>query len=494
MLQVKASLSTQVKNDVLVLFATQKQKITDMLPAAYASLSQECGSLSDFKGDKGEKRLIYVHSSPLAKKIILYGIGPKAELSLNSIKLGICDLYKYASGFDTRMLSLFYSQNMAPVLGLRDFAALCTECAFLALYSFTKYKTGKDSKTKRLPVITVLVKTDKEKTDMQRQIKNSTLIARRVLAARDLINEPPNELTPARFATRVVEEARRIKLSTLCLSEKDIRKKKMGGLLAVARGSVHKPYFLVLHHKGAATKKKKTICFVGKGVCFDSGGLSLKPAMSMVTMKYDMAGAATCAQVVLAAHELGLKHEVIALLPLCENLPDGNAYRPGDVIRTLSGKTVEIFNTDAEGRMILADALHYSGKYSPDILIDVATLTGAAKVCLGDKAAAVLGNDESLLKTLIHNGQRVGERLWQLPLWDDYQDDLKSEIADMKNIGLKGAGTITAAKFLANFIPDTAWAHLDIASVAWEDEGKAHAVKGASGFGVRLLIDFLMSL
>lgn len=494
MVQVKASLFLPAKNDTLCFLMAHKEAIRDIVPDEYRSLAQECQSLADFKAEKGEKRLVYVPASAHAKKMIFYGLGANSRLSRDSLKAAICELYKYSRSCGAHKISMVYSKNISQVLSLGEFASLCTEYAFLTFYGFTKYKTQREKPARRIPTIVLLVKSDTERKEIQKNIRRSALIVRRVLAARDLINEPPNELTPRRFANQLVQDARKIKASTYLFSEKDILKKKMGGLIAVSKGSVHKPYFLIVRHPGSNTKKKKTICLVGKGVCFDSGGLSLKPAASMVTMKYDMAGAATCAQVVLAAHELGLAHEVIALLPLCVNLPDGKAYRPGDVIRTLSGKTVEVFNTDAEGRLILADALHYAGRYSPDIVIDVATLTGAAKICLGDKAAAVLGTDQTLIKQLIKNGDAVGERLWQLPLWDEYQDDLKSEIADMKNIGLKGAGTITAAKFLANFVPHTAWAHLDIASVAWEEEGKAHVPKGASGFGVRLLLEFLSSI
>ena len=214
----------------------------------------------------------------------------------------------------------------------------------------------------------------------------------------------------------------------------------------------------------------------------------------MVNMKYDMAGAAVCAQTVLTAAQLKIPHEIISVTPLTENVPDGKSYRPGDVITTSSGMTIEVVNTDAEGRMILSDALHYSGRFKPDILILIATLTGSAKICLGDQAAALLGNDNKVMDMLQKVGDDVGERLWPLPLWDDYQDYLKSEIADMKNMSLKGAGTITAATFLSHFMPKTSWAHIDIASTSFEEEGKSYVSKGATGFGVRLLINYLQAL
>jgi leucyl aminopeptidase len=496
MITIKAERIQSSKHETIVLFLFKEDTFTKVLPLAYKNVTVDQKKVKIFKGEKGEKYFCPVSGNSSLKNIIFIGLGCKKTFTQNVFMHAVGDALKYASVHLVESLAFVPLHSVAEIMDDDVYYSLIAEVVYLSAYTFLKYKTRNVTKAKkRVEECIFLVSTDKELLERKKNIKKAFIISERVCAARDLINEPPNELTPRAFASRLANYAKNKKIACTVFGLDEIKKKKMGGLLAVSQGSVHKPAFVILRYKGRGTSKnKKTICLVGKGVCFDSGGLSLKPATGMITMKYDMAGAATCANVLFAAHELNLAHDVIALLPLCENMPDGNAYRPGDIVKTMSGLNIEIFNTDAEGRMILADALYYSKNFSPDYLVDVATLTGAAKICLGDKAAAILGNDDIFIKKLIEHGKNVGERLWQLPLWDEYQDDLKSDVADMKNIGLKGAGTVTAAKFLSNFIPETAWAHLDIASMAWEEEGKTYAPKGASGFGLRLLIDFLISL
>jgi leucyl aminopeptidase len=495
MMQTTVGLLSEAKSEALILFITKNDSVSSCLPSAYKNLKKSISNATGFIGERGKKNIIPVSESRHFKKVVLYGVGSRTEVTCQSMRLAISECLKYAASYSVSSVSFYLTKNISHRITADTFADLCVESFFLSSYSFDKYKTKNGVKKTSIKRISILASSPQEKKEFQKGIKRSRIVASHVIAARDLINEPPNALVPQAFANRLIRQARAVRLPYKRFDLKQIIENKMGGLIAVSQGSSNKPAFVILHHRASrSAKNAKTICLVGKGVCFDSGGLSLKPAMSMVTMKYDMAGAATCAQAVIAAHELKIPHNVIALLPLCENSPDGKAYRPGDIVKTLSGQTVEIFNTDAEGRMILADALYYACNYKPDIVIDLATLTGAAKVCLGDKAAAILGNDEALIKKLIASGVAVGERLWQLPLWDEYQDDLKSEIADLKNIGLKGAGTITAAKFLSNFVPKTSWAHLDIAAMAWEEEGKAYTPKGASGFGLRLLVNYLSSL
>lgn len=483
---------SEITAETLVLFGFKGASLQSLLPD-YVAKSQLCIDESIvFKGEQNERKMIVVRNNKI-KRVLVIGLGSKSDVSLISFKNVCAEIYKLIQKENYQSVALHCSSVTIKGSAIEEVYAVAAECAPLALYSFRRFKTLEEKKTKYLSRIELIVAEKGSKRLIVEAVQRASLIANSIVHARDLINEPANYLTPKDFVKRIQQRAREVKLTVDVLDEKELKQKKMGGILAVASGSVNKPALLVLKHKGSG-KNKKTVCLVGKGVCFDSGGLSLKPAKSMMSMKYDMAGGAACAEAVIAAHRLNVKHDVIGLVPLVENAPDGKAYRPGDVLTMYSGSTVEVFNTDAEGRLILADALSYAKKYNPDIVCDLATLTGAAKICLGDKAAAIMGNDQQLINTLIAIGEKKGERLWQLPLWDEYLDDLKSDIADCKNISLKGAGTITAGKFLSQFIPKAKWAHIDIAAVAWEEEGKAYTPKGGSGFGVCLLVSYLLSL
>jgi leucyl aminopeptidase len=268
---------------------------------------------------------------------------------------------------------------------------------------------------------------------------------------------------------------------------------QMNGILAVAAGSSREPAFIILEYHGAPAGEKPVV-LVGKGVTFDSGGISLKPREGMERMKDDMAGAAAVVETVMAAAELRLPVNLVGLVPAAENLPDGGAYKPGDVITAMAGKTVEIVNTDAEGRLLLADALHYARRYKPAWLIDVATLTGACLVALGHEASGLMSHDDGLATRLLEAAEATGERLWRLPLWEEYGALMESDIADLKNAGGPTAGTVTAGWYLGQFAEGMRWAHLDIAGTAWEEKGRNHLPKGATGVGVRLLVEFLRRL
>jgi leucyl aminopeptidase len=264
----------------------------------------------------------------------------------------------------------------------------------------------------------------------------------------------------------------------------------MNALLYVGKGSGEPPCFIIMEYWGG-TKGQKPVVIIGKGITFDSGGISLKPREGMDMMKDDMAGAAAVIGTMQAVAALGLPVNLVGFAPAAENMPDGKAYKPGDVVVTMSGKTVEINNTDAEGRMVLCDALHYAQRYRPKCIIDLATLTGACMVALGTQASGMMGSDKSLMKALIKAGEVTGERLWELPLWESYGEAMKSDIADMKNSGGPHGGAITAGWFLKQFVGETRWAHLDIAGTAWEEKGRHYLPKGATGVGVRLLVEYL---
>jgi leucyl aminopeptidase len=299
-------------------------------------------------------------------------------------------------------------------------------------------------------------------------------------------------MTPQRLAERAQEVAKSVGVKCTVYGKREIERMKMGGLIAVNRGSDLDPTFVVMEY--SPRKAKKHVALVGKGITFDSGGISIKPAEKMEEMKFDMCGAAAVIGVVEAAARLELPVKVTGIFASTENLPSGSAYKPGEIITMMSGKTVEIVNTDAEGRMILADALHYASNLEPDHIIDFATLTGACVIALASEAAGLFSADDELARKLIESGERVGERLWRLPAWDEYKELIRSEWADMKNSGGRWGGAISAAVFLREFVDCPSWAHLDIAGTAYAESENAREARGANGAGVRVTVEFLQSL
>jgi leucyl aminopeptidase len=313
--------------------------------------------------------------------------------------------------------------------------------------------------------------------------------------ARDLSNEPGGACTPEHLAAEARKLARSHGLKITVFTEKELAREKMGGILAVGRGSANPPRLIALEYGAAARKAAKgarrrpTLVFVGKGITFDSGGISIKPAANMDEMKHDMSGAAAVIGALRAISDLKLPVHAVGLVAAAQNMPDGNAYVPGDVITSARGKTIEVLNTDAEGRIVLSDALHYATSFEPDAIIDLATLTGACVVALGDACCAVLGNDEKLAQKVRDAGDATHERAWPLPLWDEHKNAIKGTFGDIVNTGGRNAGVSTAAAFLSHFVGETPWAHLDIAGTAWTTKETPYYAKGATGFGVRLLVD-----
>jgi leucyl aminopeptidase len=327
---------------------------------------------------------------------------------------------------------------------------------------------------------------------LEREAENAGVLADVLAWARDLGNTPANDLGPAEFAREARKAARGARVTVRALDRKAIVRERMGGLLAVSSGSARPPVFLIGEYRPARARSRGKVVLVGKGITFDSGGISIKPAASMGEMKYDMMGAATVFATLFACARLQMPLSVVALAPLTENLPSGTACRPGDILRMRNGKTVEVDNTDAEGRLVLGDALSYAGTFGPDLIIDYATLTGAVLIALGHDCAGLMTPDDDLARDLVAAGEETGERLWRLPLWDSYRTNLKSEWADMRNTGGRVAGTINAGVFLKEFVPpDTAWAHLDIAGVAHLEKEHAGYDPGATGFGVAMTLEFL---
>ncbi|HWZ86224.1 MAG TPA: leucyl aminopeptidase [Thermoanaerobaculia bacterium] len=359
-------------------------------------------------------------------------------------------------------------------------------------YAFERYKSkaGKAKTGGAAATATVIPPPGSKAKAFADAAREAEAIASAVRWARDVGNTPGNDLGPAELAREAKALAGRQGFRLRVLEKREIEKEKMGGLLGVNAGSARPPVFLVGEH--APAKSRGTAVLVGKGITFDSGGISLKPAAAMGEMKYDMMGAATVFACLAAARSLELPVHVVALAPVTENMPGGSATRPGDILRMRDGKTVEVDNTDAEGRLVLADALSYAERFRPDVLLDYATLTGAVVVALGSECGGLMTTDEGLGRELVAAGEATGERLWQLPLWDEYRENLKSEWADMRNTGGRAAGTINGGIFLKEFAPEgVPWAHLDIAAVAHFEKEQSGWPTGASGFGVALTIEFL---
>jgi leucyl aminopeptidase len=374
-----------------------------------------------------------------------------------------------------------------------DAFRVSTEGALHANYEPDAYKT-RDKKTEDVEILLLIGEKPASKREAGEGIRRGTVIGDTTNFARTLVNEPPNILTPSQFAERAVSAGAEAGLEAQILERADLEKMSMNTILAVSRGSDEPPKLVILRIKGPSPKPTKNAplyAFVGKGVTFDSGGISLKPSEKMEEMKADMAGGAAVLGAMLALARLRPARLVMGLIPVVENLPSGRATKPGDVVKSYSGKTVEIVNTDAEGRLILADALAYARTLGANRIIDIATLTGACVIALGNLNAGMMGNDQRMMDLLRKNCAITGERLWQLPLDSEYRKALDSDIADIKNVGPRWGGAIIAAKFLQEFVEETPWVHLDIAGMDLDTEGKPFAAKGATGFGVRTLVQLL---
>jgi leucyl aminopeptidase len=386
--------------------------------------------------------------------------------------------------------------NMAILLTaekeLESCAGAIVEGATLASYQFNKYRSNGKA-TKELTSLTLCRTGLKITAGLRRAAEIAKITIPSVFLARDLVNEPPSVATAKFLGTQAQRVCQGRGLTVEVWNKKKIETMKLAGLLAVNRGSLEEPRFIRMHYRPAG-KPRKRVALIGKGITFDSGGLSLKPSKSMETMKLDMAGGAAVIATMSCLPKLGLDVEVTGYVPTTDNLPGHNAQKPGDVIRYLNGKTIEVLNTDAEGRLILADALALAARQEPDYMINLATLTGACMTALGTQVAGIFSNNQPLADMLLRCSQQAGEKLWQLPLVKEYKELIKSSVADMKNIGGAHGGAITAALILQEFVGNTAWAHLDIAGPAFAESDNLFGPKGGTGYGVRTLIKFLMSL
>ena len=373
----------------------------------------------------------------------------------------------------------------------RAVAQALAEGSVLGGYRFDAYRTL-ETPPPGLDLLTLIGSDARQLRSLRTGARTGAIIGESVNASRDLSNEPGSVATPAFLARRAREFARQAGLRALVLTERELERQKMGAILAVGRGSANPPRLIALEH-GEPGPRRATVALVGKGITFDTGGISIKPAANMDAMKGDMSGGAAVLGAMRAVGLLKLPLHVVGIVAAAQNMPDGKAYLPGDVVETAAGITLEILNTDAEGRVVLSDGLHYARRYEPDAIIDLATLTGAKIVALGTHCCAVMGNDERLIRRVRDAGDRAHERAWPLPLWDEYKRQIRGDTGDLKNTGGREAGSITAAALLSHFVGDVPWAHLDIAGNEFSSRNGPLGSKGATGFGVRLLVELLRS-
>lgn len=465
------------------------------LPASAKSLDAATGGLisravsnHDIKDDAGELLLLTETGNLPCRRILLVSLGKRDKLDRRTWSKALRNALAAVARTQYRSVELHLTSEAVPDADAYRRARLAAETWQSVSYRFTAMKSEPGDTKVHLQKL-YLAGTGRDDAAMRRGVAHGEAIGRAVSLAKDLGNLPPNICTPTYLADRargIARAGRNLKMESLSLAA--IRKLGMGAFLAVTSGSAEPPQFIVLNYKGGRAADRPVV-FVGKGITFDAGGISIKPAGAMDEMKYDMCGAATVLGVMQAVAELKLPMNVVGIVPTCENLPSGTATRPGDIVRTMSGQTVEILNTDAEGRLILCDALNYALRFKPAALIDMATLTGACLVALGRVRSGLLGNSDKLANSLLAAGEAADDRAWRLPLDDDYAELLKSPFADVANIGGRDAGTITAAKFLSRFVGKTDWAHLDIAGTAWNVGSK----KGGTGRPIPLLMEFLLN-
>ncbi len=446
----------------------------------------------EFQGKQKEILLLHTGRRLAAERVLLVGLGKERGNGAERLRQAVGTAVSHLQGKKVRSFAVDIASLLLKGVALREVAQACAEGATLGAYRFDRYRSENGAeKPAELGQIALLLEKQSQVREAEEGVGTAQAICRGVLLARDLVNEPGNVKSPEFLAQRAREIAEETGISCTVLGKSELEAEGFGAMLGVAQGSVREPRLIVLEYRAGGGSAP--VALIGKGVVFDAGGISLKPAEKMEEMKMDMAGAAAVLGTILSAALLKLPVNLVGIVPAVENLPSGSAIRPGDVLTSLSGKTIEVINTDAEGRLILADALTYAKRYEPRLVIDLATLTGACVIALGNNATAVLGNHDGLIRQLIRAGERCGERLWQLPLWEEYATQIKSDIADVKNTGGRPAGTITAAAFLQKFASGFTWAHLDIAGTAWEDKGRPYTPKGGTGVGVRLLIDYLQA-
>lgn len=494
--QVKQADMNKEATEVLVLGGYEDD---NTLPKDFQGLDKALGGQllelkknGEFTGKNQQSVLIHTRGAVPAKRILFMGLGKKKDVTLDRVRQAMGTASKKVKQAGAQAFSAPLLGAEALGLSSSDVAQAMVEGAILGGYRFNHYRSKTGNEAKEVRSITLLTNNANQLTGIKTGAKHGEASAQATSLARDLCNHPANVMTPTRVAQEAKKIAKESKIKLTVLERKDQEKLGMGGMIGVSQGSQEPPKFIILEYSGGK-KKDAPIVLVGKTVTFDSGGISIKPSENMEQMKADMTGGAEVLGAVRAAARLKLPINLVGILPAVENMPGGRATRPGDILNMLNGKTVEVQNTDAEGRLILADGLSYATRLKPKCVVDIATLTGACIVALGQFAIGMLGNDDKLKAELKKAGEQAGERVWEMPLWDEYFEQLKSDVADMRNIGGRGGGMITAGIFLSKFVGDYPWVHLDIASTDWSASERPYVSKGPTAIGTRLLVQFLIN-
>jgi leucyl aminopeptidase len=488
---VKKGSLADVKTEAFILVFCEGEKT---LSGPAADIDRKSGGLiadiiksGGFEAKPSQVTMIYSRTLA-AKRIALVGLGKKNELTPEKIRRAFAKVMQELRGSKVRKAAVSLDLSLLNVRKEKVVSA-AVEGAVLGLYRYSPYKTVGREELQDVQEMTI-VPGPKDYALVRDEVQKTKIIADAVCFARDLVSAPANEMTPSILAEQARVVAKRKNVSCRVLEKGQMKALGMNALLGVAAGSDQPPKLIVLEYTGGK-KGEAPIALVGKGLTFDSGGISIKPAEKMDEMKTDMAGGAAVLAVIRAAADLKLPVHLVGLVPATENLSGGSALKPGDVLKSHSGRTIEVLNTDAEGRLILADALSYACRYKPSAIIDIATLTGACVVALGEEVAGMLGTDDRMKKALREAADATGELIWELPLWDHYHELIKSDIADYKNSAGRLGGAITGAAFLSKFVGEYPWVHLDIAGPAWTTKDRGYIPKGASGIPVRLLVEFL---
>ncbi len=488
-----------IKSDALVVFVPSDDKKNKAAKRKLQTLlgkSVPQTSLDDVTGKIGETSIVYTSESFSSKRMIITGIGESNKVTLEFLRRAGATAAKKAQSLKLASISYinenFDNGTLEINESLEDIVCAVAEGAALGTYKFSTYFSDEEQKTNPLKSVTFIAHSKKSLKQIDAGVKRALAISDGVYLARDLGNTPGLDLYPEKLATAAQQECRKAGCKVTVFDQQKIKSLKMGGILSVSKGSERPPRFIIIEWNGGKRTDKPYV-LVGKGITFDTGGISIKPSANMGAMKMDMSGAAAVIGTLKTAAALKLPVNIVGLVPAAENMPSGTAIRPGDVVRIMDGKSVEVDNTDAEGRMILADALVYAQRYKPKAVVDLATLTGSCVVALGHYATGMMGNDDDLIDALKSAGDSSYERVWELPLYDEYEKLIKSDVADVKNVGGRWAGAITAGWFLKKFTGDHPWVHLDIAGTAILEENGDYTQRGASGVGVRLLIEWLRS-
>ncbi len=494
---IKFSYDTKApKADALIFFAEEGAKLTaagkDFDKKIKGGLSRAIAA-EKFEGKKASTVVVPGPEGTTANYVIVVGLGKVSELTLLDAEKTGSSLTALLNSKKVAQAAVHFDVTLKG-LNEKDFLTRMSSGAILNSYRFDKYLT-KEPKEKKPTLKSITVVTD-EAAAMRKSLSVIQKRADAVFLARDLISEVPNVLYPESFANIIKKELSPLGIEVKVLGMKEMEKMGMGAIVAVGKGSVREPKMVTMQYRGGS-KTQKNIAFVGKGVTFDTGGISLKPGPGMEDMKWDMSGAAAVVGLMKTLAVRGAKVNAVGVVGLAENMPSGNAYRPGDIVTSMSGQTVEVHNTDAEGRLVLCDALTYcQQKFNPTEIVDLATLTGAVIIALGSEYAGIFSNDDAFSQNLISAGKQVGEHLWPLPLNDAWDKAIDTPQADMKNIsGSRDAGSAIGAHFLKRFVnKDVKWAHLDIAGVAWTNKDRMSTPKGAVAFGVRLLDQYVTNV